>query len=107
MSDTNGNGERKRFEAIAKNINLQAWSRLSMVSGPPIIAVIVAVAAWFLGGLSSDVRELRKDLSGYITVDSIAGEKAASKIAEHERRLGNIEGKVFGFSPIPRNGATP
>lgn len=100
----NGDGERMR--AIAENVKLQAWARLSMVTAPPIMGALVAITCWFFSQLVGEVKATRETVNAYITADTAEGARTHTKLREHERRLGNLEGKVFGFtpSPVPRDG---
>lgn len=96
-----GNGD-KRIEAIARNLALQGWARLSMVTGPPIIGALVAITGWFLAQLVGDVKATRELVTTYITADTAQSARTNAMLTEHDRRLGNLEGRVFGFSPPPR-----
>lgn len=100
MADTNGrNGDGERMRAIAENVKLQAWARLSMVIGPPIIAFAVTVAGWFLAALVADVKATREMVTAYISDDRMHGARRDEQLKEHNRRIGVLEGRVFGFTP--------
>jgi hypothetical protein len=96
----NGNGERKRIEAVARNIALQGYARVSMVVFPPFVGALVAIAGWFFADLTGEVKSMRRELTAYITKDTADGARQAGRIDEHERRLGVVEGRVFGFTPM-------
>lgn len=102
MSDGNGrNGDGERIRAIAENVKLQAWARLSMVAGPPIMGALVAIAGWFFADLTGEVKSMRRELTAYITADTAITARHKAELRDHDRRIGNLEGKVFGFTPVP------
>lgn len=103
MSDTNGtNGNGEKMRAIAESVKLQAIARLSMVTAPPVIGLLVALAGWHFRDLATEVRISRDTLASYVTKDEAVTAKHAEQIKGLERRTSIIEGRVFGFSPPPQ-----
>jgi hypothetical protein len=102
MAGENGNGD-GRMRQLARSEIVTAWARLSMLTGPPIIAALVGAVAWFLAGMSADIKEAARVLAEYKTAATAKADVAASELKDHNRRIGNLESKVFGFSPVPTN----
>ena len=97
---TNGNGEKMRAAAVAvvENMALTALARISMVVWPLIGTIVLSVGAWFLSGISADL----KTITLYIADDKAITAAHVEKLKGLERRTTNLEGRVFGFSPPPQ-----